>query len=237
MRVLVVEDDPRIAAPFKRGLEAEGYAVDIATTGPDGLWYATEFPYDAVLLDVVLPGMSGIEVCRRLRSENRSMPILMLTARDSIADRVAGLDAGADDYLTKPFAFGELTARIRALIRRASIERPAELRVSDLRLDPAARRAWCGDEELELTTKEFALLEMFMNKPGIVLTRARLYEQVWGPNQGRSSNVVDQHVMRLRAKIDRPLETSHLETVRASGYRLKESVEPAGPVRPPISNR
>lgn len=228
MRVLVVEDDPRIAAPFKRGLEAEGYAVDIATTGPDGLWYATEFAYDAILLDVVLPGMSGIEVCRRLRSDNRLMPILMLSARDSIADRVAGLDGGADDYLVKPFAFSELTARIRALIRRGSVRRPAEVNVADLRLDPASRRAWSNDRELELTTTEFALLELFMNSPGAVLTRDYLYEHVWGRNHGRSSNVVDQHVMRLRAKIDNPAQESHLETLRASGYRLRERYECSG---------
>lgn len=221
MRVLVVEDDLRIAAPFKRGLEAEGYAVDVATTGPDGLWYATEFTYDAVLLDVVLPGMSGIEVCRRLRSENRSMPILMLSARDAIVDRVAGLDVGADDYLVKPFAFGELTARIRALIRRGSVQRPAEMQVADLRLDPASRRAWRANQELQLTSKEFALLELFMSNPGVTLTRTRLYEHGWGQDRGRSSNVVDQHVMRLRAKIDRPAESSHLETIRASGYRLQ----------------
>jgi two-component system OmpR family response regulator len=233
MRVLVVEDDLLIAAPFKRGLEAEGYAVDIATTGPDGLWYATEFTYDAIVLDVVLPGMSGIEVCRRLRSENRLMPILMLSARDSVADRVVGLDVGADDYLVKPFAFGELTARIRALIRRGSIQRPAELVVADLRLDPASRRAWRGDQELELTSKEFTLLELFMRNPGTVLARAYIHDHVWGRDQERSSNVVDQHVMRLRVKIDSPLEASHLETVRASGYRLNLSGRPTEPTQPP----
>ncbi|HZS23004.1 MAG TPA: response regulator transcription factor [Pseudonocardiaceae bacterium] len=233
MRVLVVEDDPQISAPFKRGLEAEGYAVDIASTGPDGLWYATEFPYDAVLLDVVLPGMSGIEVCQALRSKNRMMPILMLSARDSIADRVAGLDGGADDYLVKPFAFGELTARIRALIRRGSVQRPAELRVADLRLDPAARRAWCGQQELELTTKEFTLLHLFMSHPGVVLSRDRVYEHVWSQDRGRSSNVVDQHVMRLRAKIDRLTGVSHLETIRASGYRLLEYDTTAEASQPP----
>lgn len=221
MRVLVIDDDLRIAAPFKRGLEAEGYAVDIATTGPEGLWYATEFTYDAVLLDVALPGMSGIEVCRRLRSENRLMPILMLSARDSVADRVTGLDVGADDYLVKPFAFGELTARIRALIRRGLVQRPAELEVGDLRLDPASRRAWRDDQELVLTAKEFALLELFMSNPGVILTRTGLFDDVWGRDHGRSSNVVDQHVMRLRAKIDDPAGHSHLETIRASGYRLR----------------
>jgi two-component system, OmpR family, response regulator len=234
VRILVVEDDPRIAAPFKRGLEAEGYAVDIATTGLDALWYATEFPYDAVLLDVVLPELSGIEVCRRLRAENRSMPVLMISARDSIADRVEGLDVGADDYLVKPFAFGELTARIRALIRRGSVHRPAELQVADLRLDPASRRAWRSDLELELTSKEFALLELFMSNPGAVLTRNRIHEHVWGQDQGRSSNVVDQHVMRLRAKIDGPAEASHFETVRASGYRLSVAHASTRTAEPPI---
>jgi two-component system OmpR family response regulator len=234
VRILVVEDDTGIAAPFKRGLEAEGYAVDIATTGPDALWYATEFPYDAVLLDVVLPGFTGIEVCRRLRAENRTMPILMISARDSIADRVAGLDVGADDYLVKPFAFGELTARIRALIRRGSVERPAELQVADLRLDPASRRAWRGDLELELTSKEFALMELFMSNPGAVLTRNRIHEHVWGQDRGRSSNVVDQHVMRLRTKIDGPVEASRLETVRATGYRLSAAPASTGTTQPPI---
>jgi two-component system OmpR family response regulator len=154
------------------------------------------------------------------------MPILMLSGRDAVADRVAGLDVGADDYLVKPFAFGELTARIRALIRRGSVQRPAELQVADLRLDPASRRAWCDDEELQLTSKEFALLHLFMSNPGVVLHRAQLYERVWGQEHGRSSNVVDQHVMRLRSKIDRPAEASHLETIRASGYRLHATTKP-----------
>jgi len=236
VRVLFVEDDPRLAAPFKRGLEAEGYAVDIATTGPDGLWYATEFAYDAVLLDIVLPGMSGIEVCRRLRSENRLMPILMLSARDSVADRVAGLDVGADDYLVKPFAFGELTARVRALIRRGSVQRPAQLQVADLRLDPACRRAWRNDHELELTPTEFALLHLFMAHPGTVLARDYLYEHVWGRDHGRLSNVVDQHIMRLRAKIDDFSSVSNLETIRASGYRLRERDDNSDSVQRPASD-
>ena len=229
----MVEDDLQIAVPFKRGLEAEGYAVDLATTGPDGLWYASEFNYDAVLLDVVLPGMSGIEVCRRLRSEKRSMPILILSARDSVPDRVAGLDVGADDYLVKPFAFGELTARIRALIRRGSLQRPLQLQVGDLRLDPGSRQAWRGNHELGLTTKEFTLLQLFMSHPGVVLTRARIYEHVWGQEHGRSSNVVDQHVMRLRAKIDRPFAVGYLATVRASGYRLEAHPDSAAAPPPP----
>src|SRR5882757_6750363 len=158
-----------MAALLKRGLEEEGYAVDVATTGPDALWHAMEFAYDAVLLDLMLPGMSGIEVCRRLRSERRWVPILMITARDAVADRVAGLDVGADDYLVKPFSFDELNARVRALIRRGAVERPTELRVGDLRLDPASRRAWRGETEIELSAKEFAILETFMRRPGEVL--------------------------------------------------------------------
>jgi two-component system, OmpR family, response regulator len=158
MRVLVVEDELRMAALLKRGLEEDGYAVDVAGTGPDAVWQATECPYDAVVLDLMLPGFDGVEVCRRLRRAGRWAPVLMLTARDAVSDRVRGLDLGADDYLTKPFSFAELSARIRALIRRGGRERPSELTVGDLRLDPATRRAWPGPVELELSPKEFALL-------------------------------------------------------------------------------
>ncbi|HTK65036.1 MAG TPA: response regulator transcription factor [Pseudonocardia sp.] len=222
MRVLVVEDELRMAALLKRGLEEEGYAVDVAQTGPDGLWHAMEFAYDAVLLDVMLPEMSGIEVCRRLRFERRWVPILMITARDGVADRVAGLDAGSDDYLVKPFSFDELNARVRALIRRGAVERPTELRVADLRLDPASRRAWRGDVELELSTKEFAMLRMFLTHPGVVLSRARILEHVWDYAYDGVSNVVDQYVLYLRRKIDRPFKVQQLETVRGAGYRLRE---------------
>jgi DNA-binding response OmpR family regulator len=222
VRVLVVEDEPRMAVLLKRGLEEEGYAVDVACTGPDALWHALEFPYEAVVLDVMLPGMSGIEVCRELRERKRWVPVLMLTARDAVADRVTGLDVGADDYLVKPFSFDELSARVRALIRRGAVERPTELRVADLRLDPASRRAWRGEVELELSTKEFALLRFFLAHPGQVLTRSSIREHVWDYAYDGVSNVVDQYVLYLRRKIDRPFRVRQLETVRGAGYRLRE---------------
>jgi len=211
-----------MAALLKRGLEEEGYAVDVAGSGPDGLWHACEFPYDAVLLDVMLPGLSGIEVCQQLRQRRRWVPVLMLTARDGISDRVAGLDVGADDYLVKPFSFDELSARVRALIRRGAVERPTELSAADLRLDPATRRAWRGDAELELSTKEFALLRLFLCHPGQVLSRTRILEHVWDYAYEGTSNVVDQYVLYLRRKIDRPFRLRQLETVRGAGYRLRE---------------
>lgn len=216
-----------MAALLKRGLEEEGYAVDVAATGPDGLWHAQEFPYDTVLLDLMLPGMSGVEVCRRLRERRLWVPVLMLTARDAVPDRVTGLDVGADDYLVKPFSFDELSARVRALIRRGAVERPTELRVADLRLDPATRRAWRGQVELELSTKEFALLRLFLSHPGQVLSRTRIRDHVWDYAYDGISNVVDQYVLYLRRKIDRPFRVEQLETVRGAGYRLREEPLPA----------
>lgn len=209
-----------MAALLERGLEEDGYAVDVAATGPDAVWQATEFDYDAVLLDLMLPGLDGVEVCRSLRTAGRWTPVLMLTARDAISDRVRGLDAGADDYLVKPFSFAELSARVRALIRRGAVERPTELRAADLRLDPATRRAWRGDTELALSSKEFALLELFLRHPGHVLTRSRILEHVWDFAYDGVSNVVDQYVLYLRRKIDRPFSVEQLETVRGAGYRL-----------------
>jgi two-component system OmpR family response regulator len=237
MRVLVVEDELRMAALLKRGLEEEGYAVDVARTGPDALWQALEFAYDTILLDLMLPGMSGIEVCRELRAKKRWMPILMLTARDALADRVYGLDVGADDYLVKPFSFDELSARVRALIRRGAVERPTELRVADLRLDPASRRVWRGDVELDLSTKEFALLRLFISHPGEVLTRTRILEHVWDYAYDGLSNVVDQYVLYLRRKIDRPFRVQQLETVRGAGYRLREKPTPAPLLELPTARR
>ncbi|WP_297645100.1 response regulator transcription factor [Pseudonocardia sp.] len=222
MRLLVVEDELRMAALLKRGLEEDGYAVDVASTGPDALWQAGEFSYDAVLLDLMLPGLDGVEVCRQLRTAGRWMPVLMLTARDAVDDRVRGLDVGADDYLTKPFSFAELSARLRALIRRGAVVRPTELEVADLRLDPAVRRAWRGTSELELSSKEFSLLEMFLRHPGQVLTRTRILENVWDFAYEGGSNVVDQYVLYLRRKIDRPFGVEQLETVRGAGYRLRD---------------
>jgi two-component system OmpR family response regulator len=222
---LVVEDELRMAVLLRRGLEEDGYAVDVATTGPDAVWQATEFGYDAVLLDLMLPGMDGVEVCRRIRDAGRWVPVLMLTARDAVDDRVRGLDAGADDYLTKPFSFAELSARIRALIRRGAVERPTELRAGDLRLEPATRRAWRGEVELQLSAKEFALLELFLRHPDEVLTRTRIREHVWDFAFEGGSNVVDQYVLYLRRKVDRPFGVEQLETVRGAGYRLRgESV-------------
>jgi two-component system OmpR family response regulator len=228
VRVLVVEDELRMAALLKRGLEEDGYAVDVAATGPDALWQAGEFGYDAVLLDLMLPGMDGVEVCRQLRAAGRWMPVLMLTARDAVEDRVRGLDAGADDYLTKPFSFAELSARVRALIRRGTVERPTELQVGDLRLDPATRRAFRGGRELCLSSKEFSLLELFLRCPDQVLTRTRILEHVWDFAYEGGSNVVDQYVLYLRRKIDRPFGVEQLETIRGAGYRLRAQPSPLG---------
>ena len=215
MRVLVVEDEVRTAGLLRRGLSEEGYSVDIAADGPDAVWRASEFSYDAVVLDVMLPGYDGIEVCRELRSRGRWAPVLMLTARDDLAARVRGLDSGADDYLAKPFSFDELFARLRALVRRA------QLHCGGLRLDPATRQAWRGEVELELSPKEFALLELFLRHPGQVLTRTRILEHVWDYSYDGVSNLVDQYVGYLRRKVDRPFGTAQLETVRGVGYRLR----------------
>jgi two-component system, OmpR family, response regulator len=226
MRVLVVEDEVRLALLLKRGLEEEGYAVDTSGDGAEALWHATETEYDAIVLDIMLPGIDGLEVTRRLRAQRRWTPVLLLTARDAIDDRVVGLDAGADDYLVKPFSFAELAARVRALVRRGRVERPTVLEVGDLRLDPARRRAWRGEVELDLSPKEFALLELFLSHPGEVLTRTRILEHVWDFAYDPSSNVVDQYIGYLRRKIDRPFGRDDLETVRGAGYRLRDPKEP-----------
>ena len=227
MRVLVVEDSVKMAGLLKRGLEEEGYAVDVAPTGADGLWMAAENPNDVIVLDVMLPDMDGFEVCRRLREGGRWAPVLMLTARDAVADRVRGLDAGADDYLTKPFAFTELAARVRALLRRGAGERPALLAAGGLMLDPAARAVHRGEIAIELSAKEFSLLEYFMRHPGQVLSRARLIEHVWDFAYDGGSNIVDVYVRYLREKIDRPFGTRSVETVRGAGYRLREDAADA----------
>ena len=221
MRVLVVEDDVKMASLLRRGLVEEGLAADVARTGDDALWMAEATEYDAIVLDVMLPGADGFEVCRRLRESGRWSPVLMLTARDAVEDRVAGLDAGADDYLTKPFSFAELLARLRAIARRAPLERPTVLEAGDLRLDPATRRAWRGDVEIGLSAKEFALLETFMRRPGEVLSRYQLLEHCWDYGYENRSNVVDVYVRYLREKIDRPFGRTSLETVRGAGYRFK----------------
>jgi len=206
---------------LKRGLEEDGYAVDVARDGQDGLFMGSENPYAAIVVDVMLPQLDGFELCRRLRTSGRWAPILLLTARTEVADRVEGLDAGADDYLTKPFSFEELSARIRALIRRGHVPRPTVLVVGDLRLDPAQRRCWRGQQEIQLSAKEFALLEFFMRHPGEVLTRTRILDHVWDYAYDGVSNVVDQYVAYLRRKIDRPFRRHDLETVRGAGYRLR----------------
>ena len=229
MRVLVVEDEVKMAGLLKRGLEEEGYAVDMSGTGQDALWLASENPYDAVVLDVMLPDFDGFEVCRRLRAAGRWSPVLMLTARDAVPDRVSGLDAGADDYLTKPFSFAELLARLRALVRRGATERPPFLAVGDLTLDPATRRVNRTGIPVELTAKEFALLEYFMRHRGEVLSRTRLIEHVWDFAYEGDSNVVDVYVRYLREKVDRPFGTDSIETVRGAGYRLREEPGDASP--------
>jgi two-component system OmpR family response regulator len=221
MRVLVVEDDVKMASLLRRGLLEEGLAADVARTGDDALWMAEATEYDAIVLDVMLPGADGFEVCRRLRESGRWSPVLMLTARDAVEDRVAGLDAGADDYLTKPFSFAELLARLRALARRAPLERPTVLEAGDLRLDPATRRAWRGEVEIGLSAKEFELLETFMRRPGEVLSRYQLLEHCWDYGYENRSNVVDVYVRYLREKIDRPFGRKSLETVRGAGYRFR----------------
>jgi two-component system, OmpR family, response regulator len=217
VRVLVVEDETKLAALLRRGLRREGMGVDVASGGDEAIVRATATNYDLILLDVMLPDFDGFEVCRRLRAEEVWSPTLMLTARDAVEDRVRGLDSGADDYLAKPFSFEELLARIRALTRRAASPRPAVLEVGELRLDPATHQVWRDGEELSLTAREFALLEMFMRHPGEVLSRFELLEHVWDGSYENRSNVIEVYVGYLRDKLDR--ET--IETVRGAGYRLR----------------
>ena len=205
-----------------RGLREEGHAVDVARTGEDALWMAGAVPYEAIVLDVMLPGLDGLAACRELRERGIWTPVLILTARDAVADRVAGLDTGADDYLVKPFSFSELLARLRALTRRAPGERPVVLEVGDLRLDPAARRVSRAGTEVTLSAKEFALLEVFMRRPGETLSRLRLLEGAWDMAYESRSNLVDVYVSYLRRKLDKPFGRHSLETVRGAGYRLRE---------------
>jgi two-component system OmpR family response regulator len=222
MRVLIVEDEVKMAALLRRGLIGDGLAADVTIKGEDALWMAGSTEYDAIVLDVMLPDIDGFEVCKRLRDDGVWTPILMLTARDSVRDRVAGLDGGADDYLTKPFSYAELLARLRALVRRGPVDRPTELVSGDLRLDPATRQVWRGETEISLSAKEFALLETFMRRPGDVLSRFQLLEHAWSYDYENRSNVVDSYVRFLRQKIDKPFGTGSIETVRGAGYRLRE---------------
>jgi two-component system, OmpR family, response regulator len=221
MRVLVVEDEPKMAGLIQRGLGKEGMVADLAASGEDALWMAKASEYDAIVLDLMLPGMSGFETCRRLRTAGGWAPILMLTARNGVEDRVSGLDSGADDYLVKPFFFPELLARLRALARRGSPERPSVLQVGALRLDPASREVTRGETPIALSRKEFTLLETLMRQPGRVLSRTYLLEHAWDTGYESHSNVVEVYIRRLRAKIDQPFGSRSLETVRGSGYRLR----------------
>ncbi len=216
MRLLVVEDEARLASALQRGLQAEGFAVDVAPTGPAGLDAARHGEYDAMILDVMLPGLSGYEVVRRLRAERRWLPVLMLSAKDGEYDQADGLDCGADDYLTKPFSYVVLLARLRALLRRGAPERPAVLAVGDLRLDPARRRVTRGDAEVALTAREYALLDYLMRRPGAVVSKTELLDHVWDAGVETAPNAVEVYVGYLRRKVGR----ERLETVRGAGYRL-----------------
>jgi two-component system OmpR family response regulator len=223
MRILVVEDEPKMSDVLRRGLTRAGLAVDVVELGRDALIRAGATEYDAIVLDAMLPDIDGLEVCRRLRADRIWSPVLMLTARSAVPHRIDGLDAGADDYLGKPFAFDELLARLRALVRRGPVERAPVLEVGDLRLDPAGHRAWRGETVLELSAKELAMLEIFMRNPGHVLSRFTLLEHAWEGEYENRSNVVDVYVRLLREKIDRPFGRASLETVRGVGYRLCDS--------------
>jgi two-component system OmpR family response regulator len=221
MRVLVAEDHSKMASLLKRGLESEGYAIDVAPNGEDALWFGTEWDYDAIILDVGLPKLDGFQVCRALRQRSRWAPVLMLTVRDAVADRVEGLDCGADDYLTKPFEFEELLARLRALTRRTPAPRPAIVEWDDLRLDPATKRLTRGDTPIDLSPKEFALLEMLMDRGDMVTSRSEILDHVWDFAYDGTSNVVDVYIRYLRNKIDRPFSRETIDTVRGEGYRLR----------------
>lgn len=221
MHILVVEDEDKLARLLARGLREDGHVVEVSPDGEDALRKARTSDYDGVVLDVMLPGLDGFSTCRRMRELGIWAPVLMLTARDAVAERVRGLDSGADDYLTKPFSFSELSARLRALSRRGAPQRPTILEVGTLRLDPATRRVWRENTELELSAQEFGLLEVFMRRPGRVLSRSQLLNYAWDPATSATSNVVDVYVGYLRRKIDRPSEPSPLETVRGVGYRLR----------------
>jgi two-component system, OmpR family, response regulator len=223
MRVLIVEDDAKMAGLIQRGLRDDGLAADVAGEGEAALWMAGAADYDAIVLDVLLPGIDGFEVCRRLRSDGVRSPVLMLTARDAVEDRVRGLDTGADDYLTKPFSLAELAARLRAIARRGPIERPPVLEAGGLRLDPATRRVWRGGAEIALSAREFALLETLMRHPGQVLDRLQLLDHAWDGEYENRSNVIDVYIRYLREKVDRPFGADSIETVRGVGYRLREN--------------
>lgn len=221
MRILIVEDEPKLAAVVARGLAEHGYAVDTVADGEDALAMASMTAYDLIILDLMLPGRDGLSVCQALRAQQRTMPILMLTARDTVDDRVAGLDAGADDYLTKPFALRELMARVRALLRRDSLSKDPVLRVGDLELDTVRHEARRGGRRIDLTSKEFAMLELFMRNPNRVLTRTQIAEHVWDYDFLSMSNVIDVYVRYLRRKLGDDQEPRLLRTIRGTGYQLR----------------
>jgi len=220
VRVLVVEDEVRLAAGLRSGLEAEGFAVDVAVNGPDGLWRARESRYDAIVLDLMLPGMSGFRVCSLLRAEGVWSPILILTAKDGEWDEVEALDTGADDFLTKPFSHAVLVARLRALMRRGPAERPSVLVAGDLRVDPAERRVWRGDVEVELTARELAVLEYLLRRRGEAVSKREVLDHVWDDEFEGDPNIVEVYVGRLRNKIDRPYGRHAIQTLRGAGYRI-----------------
>ncbi|MFC7276648.1 response regulator transcription factor [Paractinoplanes rhizophilus] len=220
MRVLVVDDEKRLVRSLRAGLAAEGFAVDVAHDGVDGLWLARENTYDAIVLDLMLPGINGYRICATLRAEKDWTPILMLTAKDGEWDQVEGLDTGADDYLTKPYSFPVLVARLRAIARRGARERPTQLEVGDLRLDPAARRVWRGDAEIELTAREFSLLAFLARHHGDVVSKRQILDAVWDTDFDGDPNIVEVYVRHLRNKIDRPYGRESIQTLRGAGYRL-----------------
>lgn len=222
MRILVVEDEKRLAEVIKKGLVEEGYSVDIAYDGAEGQYMAESASYDLVILDIMLPKKDGVTICQELRIRGINTPILMLTAKDSVEDRVKGLDSGADDYLVKPFAFSELVARVRALLRREALSKASKLQVGNLVMDTLTREVWRGDKKIELTAKEYAILEYFMRHPNMVVTRTMLMEKVWDYDFEGISNVIDVYIRRLRLKLDEEGAESIIETVRGAGYRLRE---------------
>lgn len=221
MRVLVVEDEVKMAALIRRGLVEQGVAADVVADGEEALALAGSSEYDAIVLDVILPGIDGFATCRRLREDGVWAPVLMLTARGALEDRVAGLDGGADDYLVKPFSFAELLARLRALVRRDRSERPSIVEVGSLRLDPASRQVWRGQTEIALSAKEFDILEAFMRRPGHVLSRLQLLEQAWEYDYEHRSNVIEVYIRYLRQKIDKPFGVESIKTIRGAGYRMR----------------
>jgi DNA-binding response OmpR family regulator len=220
VRVLVVEDEEGLADALKTGLRAEGWAVDVALTGTDGLWMARERPYDVIVLDIMLPGVNGFQICSTLRSEENWTPILMLTAKDGEFDQAEALDSGADDYVTKPFSSVVLVARLRALLRRGARERPAVMQAGDLRLDPAGRRCWRGADEIDLTPREFSVLEFLFSRSGDPVSKREILDHVWDSDFEGDPNIVEVYVRHLRDKLDRPFHRESIQTMRGAGYRL-----------------